>query len=340
MTKRAGRQACWGAPLSGPRNIDDDISKHYSQEAMCHTAGGGGAHPYPVWIKYWKNCTAAVCDLDGKYGDALKCENLHCKLNCVNNNYASEECLNCGPCKSCNIFSLFNTGKFDRALGPEHKGGHQAIKTFGEFNQQDPARPALEPMSAYVRSMLPKGSCAVCSNRRSIMDCRASCKAYELHRMNGTVMEENAQYKLAFNMCRSRRCIITLAKRCSSCCKAAEGKAQLSYVSILGNSYFKQNYEGWGCPKDCDALQVAKNVKFIGAQNNRAAHDGTEGIASAFDSLPYGIDTLEENELEDLVYWAKNYKQHINNGIVYHIKEEDDGAEDQEDFAYIDEESE
>ena len=295
-----GRQKCWGSHWSQKRHQDVNKFEFMKPTEVCNMVKKAMSIPYPEWEWAYDNCTSRICHVDGGEFNGVLCEQLKCVKECMSSNGASEGCLACGPCQSCKVKSLQRSGMFDRKKFKNEKFGvNPALIKYDAYNKKNPwARQALSPMTPFRQSQLRKGNCKSCDLQQFRIDCRQACDDYEKYRITG-YDRDTKEYQLAFQTCKSSRCTSAVNRACGFCLKKCEKQGKVTWSSSLGNSYWRANYDGWGCEKDCRAKTIAQYSEYRGVD---VFDPEVANYTRAFDNLNFGV--LDDETIDVLKDWA------------------------------------
>ena len=69
---------------------------------------------------------------------------------------------------------------------------------------------------------------------------------------------------LTMEACTSTTCTKGFNDRCAVCMDRAEKFSKIQWGNMLGNSFFKENYDGWGCALDCKPKQISALGEYRG----------------------------------------------------------------------------
>ena len=268
---------------------------------VCNMVKKAMSIPFPEWEWAYNNCTTRICTVEHQDFNPSECEDLKCIKECLNSNGASEACLACGACQSCNIKSLQRSGMFDRKKFKNEKNGvNPALIKYETYDRKNPwARKALSPMTPFRQAQLKKGNCKSCDLQQFRLDCRASCEKYEELRLQGHD-RDTKEYQLAFQTCKSTRCVTSVSRACGFCLKKCEKQGKVTWTSSLGSSFWRANYDGWGCNLDCRPKTITQYTEFRGVD---VYDEQVAGYTRAFDNLNFGV--LDDDTIDVLMDWAK-----------------------------------
>jgi len=296
-----GRQQCWGSHWSRSRHQDVNKMDFMKPVEVCNMVKKAMSIPFPEWEWAYKNCTTRICTVENKDFNPSQCQDLKCIKECLNSNGASEACLACGACQSCNIKSLQRSGMFDRKKFRNEKNGvNPALIKYETYDRKNPwARKALSPMTPFRQAQLKKGNCKSCDLHQFRLDCRASCEKYEELRLQGHD-RDTKEYQLAFQTCKSTRCVTSVSRACGFCLKKCEKQGKVTWTSSLGSSFWRANYDGWGCNLDCRPKTISQYTEFRGVD---VYDEAVAGYTRAFDNLNFGV--LDDDTIDVLMDWAK-----------------------------------
>jgi len=305
-----GKAKCWGSALDEDRWQDIDPVDDFDTKQMCDNA----RYPktdlsFPEWNRFYKNCTTFRCDVDSNKKHTKMCEDLKCKASCWRGNGYSEECLNCGPCKACPVKSMMKIGNFDRKKwNLLKKKFNPLVKQAGTYRpkkRDQLQRSALEPLTDFLRSQLNKGKCSMCDQHNYVLECRDACTVYQKLRVKGrTTKHEHNMYALTMEACTSTTCTKGFNDRCAICMDRAEKFSKIQWGNMLGNSFFKENYDGWGCALDCKPKQISALGEYRGVNIFDPAY---ANITRAFDNVLWDI--MDDETVHELRQWKEMYKE-------------------------------
>merc|ERR1711981_116399 len=296
--KYKGQQECWGTAF-GAKPVEMKDKHELMTDAQICKKAQSGQGAYPQWKQHFDQCASRICNLDHKDSAPAKCEKLHCKKACLENNQISVECLACDKCKACPLKSLFRTGQFDRKVNSGKP--HPSTILANTYDKANPyVRNALVAMTPQRQSMLRKGSCKVCDQMQAQLDCRTACDKYEELRLSGLVGQNTPEYKIMYDICKSKKCFSYTSKACSRCIKRSEKHSKLTFMNMLGNSLWRANFDGFGCQLDCRAKTISTYAEFRGVDIFDAAH---QNFTRAFDNLMFS--SFDDQTIKDLNQWRR-----------------------------------
>jgi len=191
---------------------------------------------------------------------------------------------------------MFDRKKFKN----EQEGVNPALIEFNTYDKKNPwARKALSPMTPFRQAQLKKGNCKSCDLQQFRIDCRAACETYEKLRITGAD-RSSKEYQLAFQTCKSSRCVSAVSRGCGFCLKKCEKQGKVTWTSSLGSSYWRANYEGWGCDLDCRAKTISQYTEYRGID---VFDPSVAKYTRAFDNVNFGV--LDDETIDVLSEWAK-----------------------------------
>jgi len=171
---------------------------------------------------------------------------------------------------------------------------------------------ATQQLTGYIAVQLQESNgrphekvCLNCQHNFDVQTCMFACEHAWKWRVDSSY-PKNETFDFVSDMCRSKRCGTVLQMSCNMCLTKCERLKDMQWNTIIGSSFYRANYDGFGCAYPCKAQIIQK--RFVGATRT-ADIDSTGQILMDIISASSASNLIiDDDEVEALIALRKQTK--------------------------------